>query len=374
VDDPVSTLTVSGVDAPRVSAWLLEQIPQLEPPLQFTRVGEGQSNLTFRIDDAGGRSVVLRRPPLGEILASAHDVVREHRILTALRPAGVPVPRTVALCADESVTGAPFYVMEHVSGLILTRLAVAERLAPDARAAAGKALASTLADLHAVDLDDAGLGDFKRPESLISRQLRRWQRQWEASKMADVPDIDEVAKRLTERMPDERETVLLHGDYHLHNVVLGETGDVRALLDWELCTAGDPLADVGQMVAYWNELADSDGLFREPVAALEGFPSARELAAAYGSASDRDVDSLGYWVAFAYWKIAIIVAGVYRRWLNDPTNGTDAGSLGPAVDRLADRARRALDGEVVATAPPGTLNSTQPEPEIRRRSTSEGSA
>jgi aminoglycoside phosphotransferase (APT) family kinase protein len=302
---------------------------------------------------------VLRRPPLGEILASAHDVAREHRILTALGPTGVPVPRTLGLCDDTTVTGAPFYAMEHVDGLILTRREAAEALAPEVRAAVARELAATLAVLHAVDVEAAGLGDFKRPESLISRQLRRWRRQWEASRTRELPDIDEVGDLLAAHMPDERETVLLHGDYHLHNVVVGDDGRVRALLDWELCTAGDPLADVGQMVAYWNELRDPDGLFREPVAALDGFPSAPELADAYAQASARDLGGVEYWVAFAYWKIAIIIEGVYRRWLNDPTNGSDAGTLAPAVTRLAGLARRVLDTGLAPAAGGGTLKSSQ---------------
>ena len=339
----------SAIDAARVTVWLTDRLPDLEPPLEFERVGEGQSNLTFRVADGAGRAVVLRRPPLGEILASAHDVAREYRILTALRPADVPVPMTLGLCEDVGVTGAPFYAMEHVDGLVLTRLATAERLAPEQRAAAGQALAATLAQLHRVDLDAIGLAGLRRPESLAARQLRRWKRQWDASKTRDLPAIDEVAEYLAARMPEERETVLLHGDYHLHNLVLGEDGSVRAILDWELCTAGDPLADVGQMVAYWNELGDRDGLFREPVAALDGFPDASRLAACYAKASGRHLDDVGYWVAFAYWKIAIIVEGVYRRWLNNPENGADAGTLGPAVARLANLARDAAHGHAVVT-------------------------
>jgi aminoglycoside phosphotransferase (APT) family kinase protein len=341
VDDPVNAL-----DQPRVAAWLTERLPELDPPLRFTRVGEGQSSLTFRVDDAGGTSVVLRRPPLGEVLATAHDMAREHRILTALGSTPVPVPRTLALCEDVDVTGAPFYVMEHADGLVLTRVADGERLTPDARDAAGRAIASTLADLHAVDVDSVGLGDFRRPESLASRQLRRWTRQWEASKTRELPVIDEVAEQLAMRMPEERETVVVHGDYHLLNFVLAGDGGVRAVLDWELCTVGDPLADVGQMLVYWSELGAParrpDGLFREPVAELDGFPSADELAGRYAAAAGRDLAELGYWVAFAYWKIAIIVEGVFRRWLNDPGNGADAGTLQPAVARLASRARDAV--------------------------------
>jgi aminoglycoside phosphotransferase (APT) family kinase protein len=333
VDDPMSA--PPGIDVAGVSAWLGANIAGLEPPFAFTRIGEGQSNLTFRVDDAAGERIVLRRPPLGEILASAHDVVREHRILTALHPTGFPVPRTLGVSEDASVTGAPFYAMEHCDGL------AAEGLDGAARAAAGRHIAGTLAELHALDLGGIGLGDFCRPESLISRQLRRWRRQWDASKTRELEDIDDVAAWLAARMPEERATVLLHGDYHLHNFVFGPDGRLRAVLDWELCTAGDPLADVGQMVAYWNELRSSDGFFREPVAAAGGFPDAVELADLYAEAAGRDLTTLAYWVAFAYWKIAIIVEGVYRRWLNDPQNGSDAGSLAPAVVRLAALAREA---------------------------------
>jgi aminoglycoside phosphotransferase (APT) family kinase protein len=346
MDDPMTA--APGVDLPRVSRWLAEHIPGVSAPLTFTRIGEGQSNLTFRVGESGGRLLVLRRPPLGEILASAHDVVREHRILTALHPAGFPVPRTLALCEDAGVTGAPFYVMEHIEGLVLSRVTAGEQIEPDVRARLARGIAATLAQLHAVDLDAVGLGDFRRPESLISRQLRRWQRQWEASKTRELADIEEVAAWLEARMPEEREVVLLHGDYHLSNFVLGEDGSMRAVLDWELCTAGDPLADVGQMVAYWNEMRAADGFFRQPVAALDGFPDAEALAAAYAQAARRDVDALGYWVAFAYWKIAIIIEGVYRRWLNDPQNGSDAGALAPAVVRLAALAREAAGAGAVA--------------------------
>jgi aminoglycoside phosphotransferase (APT) family kinase protein len=338
-----------AIDSERVTAWLVARIPELERPLVFERVGEGQSNLTFRVTDAAGRTIVIRRPPLGELLASAHDVAREYRILSALGPTSVPVPATLGLCEDLDVTGAPFFAMADVDGLILTGVATAERLPTEARGTAGHALADTLAQLHAVDLDSVGLSDLRRSESLAGRQLRRWKRQWGASKTRDLPAVDEVSDHLAARMPDEHETVLLHGDYHLHNLVLAEDGSVCAVLDWELCTVGDPLADVGQMLAYWSELRDPDGLFREPVAALEGFPDASRLAGSYAEASGRDLDDVSYWVAFAYWKIAIIVEGVYRRWLNNPENGAEAGTLGPAVVRLAKLAHDAARGRTAVT-------------------------
>jgi aminoglycoside phosphotransferase (APT) family kinase protein len=272
---------------------------------------------------------------------------REHRILTGLATAGARVPQPLAACDDPEVTGAPFYVMEHVDGVILTKVKAAESLAPTARAHALRSLVETLVELQAVDLDAAGLGDFKRPESLASRQLRRWTRQWEASKTAELPVIEEVAERLTALMPDEHESVLVHGDYRLDNAVLADDGEVKAVLDWELCTVGDPLADVGLAIAYWNELGAVAGtpgaLFREPVTAVEGFPDGSELAAEYARASGRDLAGLQFWTAFAYWKVAIIVEGVYRRWLNDPGNGSGAGELQPAVARLAGLARSALE-------------------------------
>ena len=343
-----------AIDARRVTAWLTERLADLEPPLRFSRVGEGQSNLTFRVDDAAGRSVVLRRPPLGEILASAHDMAREHKILSALAPAGARVPRPLAMCEDLEVTGAPFYVMEHVDGLIPTRVETAERLSPEARGRAAGALVTTLVELQRLDPEAIGLGSFKRPESLISRQLRRWTRQWHASKTRELPEIDTLAELLVGRMPEERETVLHHGDYRLDNAVLSPEGEIRAVLDWELCTVGDPLADVGMMIAYWDELGSAarlpDALFREPVTELPGFPSGAELAKEYGRISGRDLADLGFWIAFAYWKIAIIVEGVYRRWLNDPSNGTDAGTLQPAVARLAGLARDAFHHDWEAAA------------------------
>jgi len=264
---------------------------------------------------------------------------REHTVLEALARAGARVPRPLAFCDDADVCGAPFYVMEHVGGLVLSSVATAETLDPPARARTAQGMAETLAALHALDVDEIGLGELRRPESLGARQLRRWTKQWHASKTRELPDVDEVGVLLAERLPEEWEQSLVHGDYHLGNTLVSPTGDVNAILDWELCTVGDPLADVGLMVAYWSETAaavdDPDVLFDEPVTALPGFPGPHELAAAYLRASGRDGSELGYWVAFAYWKVAIIVEGVYRRWLNDPTNGTDAGRLGAAVPRLA---------------------------------------
>ena len=325
-----------------VTAWAAEHVASLEPPLTFTRVGEGQSNLTYRVADRSGRSVVLRRPPVGDILPSAHDMAREHRVLSGLASAGMPVPRPLAICDDTSVTGAVFYVMEHVDGLVLTTVDTAERLAPEARTATGRSMAQTLARLQSTDLEATGLAELRRPGGYGSRQLRRWRRQWEASKTRELPRIDEVADRL---VPEETDVTIVHGDYHLLNTIVGPDGAIRAVVDWELCTVGDPLADLGLTVAYWNELgapaAGDRRLFREPITELAGFPTADELVAEYGRASGRDLSALAFWVSFAYWKIAIITEGVYSRWLANPALGSNPEHVGAAVERLATLAERA---------------------------------
>jgi aminoglycoside phosphotransferase (APT) family kinase protein len=337
-----SAIDVPGIDLARVTPWLVEHVAGIEPPLDLTRVGEGQSNLTYLVRDAAGATVVLRRPPTGDILPSAHDMGREFRVLTGLAASEMPVPRPLALCEDLDVTGAVFYVMEHVDGLVLNTLETAERLTPAARAATGRSMVHALARLQSTDLEASGLEAMRRPGSYASRQLRRWRRQWEASKTRDLPLVDALGDRLAADAPEENEVTVVHGDFHPLNVIVGPDGEVRAVVDWELCTVGDPLADVGLTVAYWNELGkparEARHLFREPITELPGFPDSGELVAEYERASGRDVAGLGFWTAFAYWKIAIIAEGVYRRWLDDPSSGTNPEHLGAAVERLAELA------------------------------------
>lgn len=344
--DKVLDSGTPGIDEASVTSWLCGHLEELAPPLRFTRVGEGQSALSYRIEDQAGRRLVLRRPPIGKILESSHDMVREHHILSCLQGATPKVPRVLGLCDNAKVTGAPFYLMECVEGLTLNRLEIAQGLDPEARTATGQSLATTLSELQAIELDRWGLSDLRRSASLIERQLRRWTRQWDAQKTRDLPLVEELGDLFAAQMPEERETVLVHGDYGLHNVVVTSNGAVRAVLDWELCTVGDPLADLGQMIAYWNESGaparEPNSVFVEPVTELEGFMAAPELASAYAKASGRDLTELGYWVAFAYWKTAIIVEGVYSRWLENPANGAGAESLAPAVPRMTELARDAL--------------------------------
>jgi aminoglycoside phosphotransferase (APT) family kinase protein len=271
-------------------------------------------------------------------------MAREYRVLRGLASENMPVPRPLALCEDPEVTGAVFYVMEHVDGLVLTTLETAERMTPAARAETGRSMVRTLVRLQSTDLEASGLAEMRRPGSYGSRQLRRWRRQWEASRTRDLPRVDALADRLEANVPEETDVTVVHGDFHLLNVIVGPDGEVRAVVDWELCTVGDPLADLGLTIAYWSELGKPAGeerhLFREPITDLPGFPDSAELIAVYERASGRDVSALGFWLAFAYWKIAIITEGVYRRWLDNPSSGSNPAHVGAAVERLVELADR----------------------------------
>jgi aminoglycoside phosphotransferase (APT) family kinase protein len=217
-------------------------------------------------------------------------------------------------------------------------------MTPAARAETGRSMVRTLVRLQSTDLEASGLAEMRRPGSYGSRQLRRWRRQWEASRTRDLPRVDALADRLEANVPEETDVTVVHGDFHLLNVIVGPDGEVRAVVDWELCTVGDPLADLGLTIAYWSELGKPAGeerhLFREPITDLPGFPDSAELIAVYERASGRDVSALGFWLAFAYWKIAIITEGVYRRWLDNPSSGSNPAHVGAAVERLVELANR----------------------------------
>lgn len=305
-----------GIDRAAVEAWFAANAPGVRLPLTFERIAGGLSNLTYRVEDAGGKRWALRRPPLGKRLGSAHDMAREHRVVSALVPTAVPVPPVVGLCEDEAVTGAPFYAMEFVEGPILRGIEEAE-LFPDEgdRAAIGARLAATLATIHAVDPDAVGLGDLGRKEDYVARQLKRWQGQWEKSKTRELDAVDRVHERLCARIPEQGAATIVHGDYRLDNVILSEAGEIAAVVDWELCTLGDPLADLGTLVAYWPERGEGTVALGQPANLAPGFPTREELVAHYGECSGRDLSELDFYVALGYWKLAIIIEGVYARYL-----------------------------------------------------------
>ncbi|HVO55841.1 MAG TPA: phosphotransferase family protein [Solirubrobacterales bacterium] len=335
----------AGIKQAGLEAWFAAHAAAAQLPLRFERIAGGLSNLTYRVQDAGGRRWALRRPPLGKTLGSAHDMGREHRVLAALAPTAVPVPPLVGLCEDESVTGAPFYVMEFVEGPILRGLAEAEASFPDEddRRAIGFRVADTLAQIHAVDPDAAGLGELGRKQDYVARQLRRWQGQWEKSKTRELAVVDRVHERLAARIPEQGPATIVHGDYRLDNMILAPSGEVAAVVDWELCTLGDPLADVGTLMAYWPERGDATIALGMPANLAPGFPTREELIARYAEASGRDVSNLGYYLALGYWKLAIILEGVYARYAAGAYGKADA-NLEPfaqMVERLADAAERA---------------------------------
>ena len=330
-----------GLDRERLEGWFREAVPGAVPPLRYERIAGGRSNLTYRVLDAGGGRFILRRPPLGARLGSAHDMGREHRILAGLAGTAVPTPQPLAMCADESVTGAEFYVMELVDGLVLRdEDEVAAAFAEADRRQLGEALVDTLADLHAVDPDAAGLGELGRRDGYAERQLKRWMRQWEASKTRELDAMEETHRLLSARVPEQRETSIVHGDYRLDNVIVTPQGEIAAVLDWELCTLGDPLADVGQLMVYWAEQSDKVvPLTRAPTLA-PGFPLRAELVERYAARSGRDVSGLDFFVALAYWKLAAILEGVYARYSAGQYGETsdEYTSFGKIVEQLADAA------------------------------------
>jgi aminoglycoside phosphotransferase (APT) family kinase protein len=334
-----------GVDIPRVTEWFQAHAPEVEPPLSFELIAGGRSNLTFRVTDTADHAWVLRRPPLGQVLATAHDMGREHRIIAALAPTDVPVAPTIGLCTDDEVNGAPFYVMAFVDGLIARNAEASRRLDPQARAHAGRQLAEVLARIHAVEPAAVGLGDLGRTEGYIQRQLKRWYSQWEKSKTRDLPIVDEVHDALSARIPEQGPATIVHGDYRLDNCILGPDGTIRAVLDWELCTLGDPLADVGLLLVYWNEAGDARSALMEASTSLEGFPTRAELIGMYAAASGRDVSSVEYYRAFGYWKLACILEGVYARYQGG-VMGDASGFEGFAVqvEMLARQAQAAIEG------------------------------
>jgi aminoglycoside phosphotransferase (APT) family kinase protein len=338
--------TPDGIDREGVQAWFEANVPGAAPPLSFERISGGRSNLTYSVTDSAGGRWALRRPPLGKRLASAHDMAREHRVITALEDTPVPVPPVVGLCADDGVNGAPFYVMDFLDGPVLRAKADAERFPdPDDRRAIGERVVDTLVELHAVDPDRAGLGDLGKREGQVARQLRRWQGQWEKSKTRELPLVDEIHDRLFARIPEQGPATIVHGDYRLDNMILRDSGDVAAVVDWELCTLGDPLTDVGMLIVYWGEEGD-ELVPLEPATQAPGFPSRQDVKERYAGRSGRDLSELDFYVALGLWKLAVILEGVYARHSAGQYGGsTEEGEgmrrFAAVVERLAEAADEA---------------------------------
>jgi aminoglycoside phosphotransferase (APT) family kinase protein len=306
---------IRGIDVDNVSRWLAEHIAGAEPPFTFELIAGGHSNLTYRVVDRNGTPYVLRRPPMGFVLATAHDMAREHRIISSIGRSNVPVPPALGLCTDEAVNGAPFYVMAYVAGTVLDTPDKAEPLATADRQALAFDLIDVLADLHAVDIDAIGLGDLAKRTGYVERQLKRWAAQWENSKTRELPAIDELIDQLRRRMPEQVETTIAHGDYRFGNCLADLSRNrIAAVLDWELCTLGEPLADLGYIGVYWTDGSSRFGRANDPTAA-GGFPTHAQLVERYAVRTGRDVSNVGFYVAFSAFRLAVISEGVYARYL-----------------------------------------------------------
>ncbi len=319
-------MSADAVPALALTEWLRAAVPEVkvgERPVEVERISGGHSNLTYRIVDAAGTAYALRRPPLGMVLATAHDMGREWRFISALAPTGVPVAPPVVFCSDTEVIGAEFYLMRFVDGQVLGDAESGRRLAEgEPRTMAGLDTVDVLAALHAVDPDEVGLSDLRRDGSYLDRQLRRWHRQVHASSLTDLEIIDAAHERLVARaatLPPS-DTRIAHGDYRPGNLAYRADGRVQAIFDWELATLGDPLADLGWLMASWGRPADAVPVTIEAPNQVGGYPDGDALVARYAERSGRDVGDLDFYVAFARWRAACIQAGVHSRY--------EAGALG----------------------------------------------
>ena len=338
-----TTQAPEGIDAGAIEAWFAANVPGAEPPLSFERISGGRSNLTYAVADAAGSRWALRRPPLGKRLGSAHDMSREHKVISALQATDVSVPPVIGFCEDESVNGAPFYVMDFVEGPILRVRDDAGTFPEPERHEIGERVVDTLVAIHAVDVDEVGLGELGRKQDYVARQLHRWHGQWEKSKTRELAVVDEVHERLAARIPEQGAATIVHGDYRLDNMILSPAGEVSAVVDWELCTLGDPLADVGLLLVYWSEPGDELIPLFEPATMAPGFPTRDELKERYAQGSGRDLSEVDFFVALGFWKLAVILEGVFARYAAGQYGKTDEGheQFANVVERLAEGAAEA---------------------------------
>lgn len=338
---------MQGIDEARVGAWLDGNVAGASGPYSYELIAGGRSNITFKVTDSNGRQMVLRRPPLGHVLATAHDMAREHRIISAVGRTDVPVPETLGLCTDVEVNGAPFYVMAHVPGVVLDSPQKGELLPENLRMGASEHLVDVMADLHAVDIDAVGLGDLAKREGYVERQVKRWSTQWANSKTRELPAVEEVARLLAANIPAQQGVSIAHGDYRFGNCLTNiDTGRVAAVLDWELCTLGDPLADLGYVGIYWTDPGHPLTRTNDP-SGLAGFATFDHLVERYATRTGRDVSNIGYYKAFASFRLAVISEGVYARYLHGAMGDQDV-DLEPlklGTENLAEAALTALKGK-----------------------------
>jgi aminoglycoside phosphotransferase (APT) family kinase protein len=338
------TDTPPGVDLDRLQPWFAQHVPGATGgPLTASLISGGRSNLTYAIHestDAGDQAWVLRRPPLGHVLPTAHDMAREYKVLTALTPTAVPVPRTIGFCEDVAVNDAPFYVMELVEGNILRTGADMATLTHDEARRCSEELIDVLVAIHAVDYDAVGLSDFGHPDGYVERQVRRWGEQWERSKTRELPAVDELARRLRAAIPQSPPPTIVHGDYRLDNTMLApdDPGRIVAVLDWEMATLGDPLADLGLYLLYYVRDDAQTGNVGATISSDAGFLPRDAVVERYAKQSGRDVSQLDFYEALAAYKLAIILEGIHARYLMGKTVGEGFDHIGSLVEVMVQSA------------------------------------
>ena len=346
------TSSVPGVDLQRLRPWFQEHVSPVGE-LSAELIGHGRSNLTYCIRSGDDRWV-LRRPPLSHVQPTAHDMKREFRVLSALADTDVPAPRPIALCEDSEVNGAPFYIMEYVEGTVPTDAAdFARRFDEGQRRRISEELVDTLVRLHALSPAEVGLEDFGRPQGYLERQVRRFSEQLSRAKTREIPELDDLARRLAAALPSESGATIVHGDYRLDNAILDAEGHIAAVLDWEMATLGDPLADVGLMMMYWAQEgtagnASMPSISSTPITALAGFLSRSEAAALYAARSGRDLSNLDFYTVLAHFKLAVILENMHARFLAGGTVGAGFEVIGSQVLVLARAGLALADGSSMA--------------------------
>lgn len=336
------------LDTARLAAWIEEHLPGTAGEVRVSQFPGGHSNLTYLVE-AGGRELVLRRPPFGAKIATAHDMSREYRILSRLADVYPKAPRARLFCDDESVVGAPFYLMDRVRGVILRKQTAPDgvELSPETMRAVSEALVDGLAELHSVDYAAAGLGELGHPEGYVRRQVEGWTKRYQAARTDDVPGVEQAARWLADHMPEERDAALVHNDFKYDNLVLDpdDLSHIVAVLDWEMATIADPLMDLGTSLGYWVDPDDPDELRMLPVGptTLPGNLTRAGVVERYASATGRDTSEILFYYVYGLFKIAVIAQQIYHRFKMGESHDPRFAAMIMGVAILGRTAARAID-------------------------------